>query len=96
VAKYKLSPDAADDIERLFLFGIDRFGVNQATKYLSGLEIRLDQIAHTPATYPKVSHIRPGYCRSVYGVHTIYFRTIESCNQIEISRVIGREHLEDL
>ena len=69
MAEYKLSQDASDDIERLFLFGIDRFGVNQATKYLGGLEIRLDQMAHSSATYPKVSHIRLGYRRSVFGVH---------------------------
>ena len=38
---YQLTPDAAEDIERLFLFGIERFGVKQATKYIDGLEKRL-------------------------------------------------------
>ncbi|MFS1701383.1 hypothetical protein [Alteromonas sp. AMM-1] len=39
--RYQLTPDAAEDIERLFLFGIERFGVKQATKYLDGFQLRL-------------------------------------------------------
>ncbi|MBL52980.1 MULTISPECIES: type II toxin-antitoxin system RelE/ParE family toxin [Marisediminitalea] len=93
--RYQLTPDAAEDIERLFLFGIERFGVQQATKYLDGLQLRLLQIAESPQTYPMVEHIRTGYRRSVYGVHAIYFRTIDE-EAVEISRVIGRELLDAL
>lgn len=95
MAQYQLSPDAAEDIERLFLFGIDRFGASQATKYLDGLETRLEHIASSPATYPDVAHIRAGYRRSVYGVHSIYFRELDN-HSVEITRIIGREHLESL
>jgi toxin ParE1/3/4 len=92
MSQYKLSPDAAEDIERIFLFGIERFGAILATKYLDGLEMRLAQIAQVPATYPEVSQIRVGYRRSVYGVHSIYYRELDN-NTVEITRVIGREHL---
>lgn len=92
---YQLTPDAAEDIERLFLFGIERFGVKQATKYIDGLKLRLQHIAESPKTYPLVEHIRIGYRRSVYGVHAIYYRAIDN-EAVEITRVIGREHLDAL
>ncbi|HCB16062.1 MAG TPA: type II toxin-antitoxin system RelE/ParE family toxin [Alteromonas sp.] len=92
---YQLTPDAAEDIERLFLFGIERFGVKQATKYIDGLEKRLVDIAKSPETYPSVEQIRINYRRSVYGVHSIFYRVIDS-HSVEITRVIGREHLDSL
>jgi len=92
---YKLSPDAVDDIERLFTFGIDRFGVSQASKYIDGLEERLTKIANSPTFYPKVTHIKQGYRRSVYGIHSIYYRQLDK-SRIEIMRVIGREHMAQL
>lgn len=95
MAQYYLSPDAAEDIERLFLFGIERFGAQQATKYIDGLEKRLEHIANSPVVYPDVAHIRAGYRRSVYGVHSIYFREIGS-HGVEIIRIIGREDLQNI
>ena len=91
MAHYKLSPDAAEDIERLFLFGIEYFGTVQATTYLDGLELRLTKIGQTPTIYPQVTHIRAGYRRSVYGVHSIYYREVD-IDTVEIIRIIGREH----
>ena len=57
--------------------------------------MRLAQIAQAPATYPEVSQIRVGYRRSVYGVHSVYYRELDS-NTVEITRVIGREAFKSL
>lgn len=96
MAQYYLSSDAAEDIERLFLsLGIELFGAQQATKYIDGLEKRLEHIANSPVVYPDVAHIRSGYRRSVYGVHSIYFREIDG-HSVEIVRIIGREGLQKI
>lgn len=90
--RYHLSEAADADLERLYEWGIDRFGMNAADQYYDGLIARLGQIADTPQLWQGVDHIRAGYRRSVYGAHSIYYR-IEA-NGVLIVRVLGRESLE--
>src|SRR3546814_17940579 len=89
MASYSLSQLAAEDIRRLYRHGIEKFGLAQADGYLDGLFSRFDAIAESPALYPRVDHIRPGYRRSVYGVHSIYYRA--EGTGVEIMRILGRE-----
>lgn len=89
MADYSLSRFAEEDIRRLYRYGIERFGLIQADGYFNGLFARFDTIAESPSLYPKVDHIRPGYRRSVYGVHSIYYRAAGTA--VEIMRVLSRE-----
>lgn len=74
---------------RLYRRGITEFGLAQADRYFDGLIARFDRIAGDPSLYAAVDHIRPGYRRSVYGTHSVYYR-IEG-RGVEIMRVLGRE-----
>jgi len=74
MARYELSCAAASDLESIFEFGIDNFGLTQALEYTSGLKQRFGQIAERTEVYPAIEHIRPGYRRSVYKSHTIYYQ----------------------
>lgn len=89
MANYELSADAEDDIRRLYRFGIENFGLAQADSYFDGLFARFDRLAEDPFLYRAVDEIREGYRRSVYGVHSIYYRLVD--NRVEIMRVLGRE-----
>jgi toxin ParE1/3/4 len=71
--RYRLSEAADADLESLYEWGIDRFGVNAADRYFEGLIARLGEIADTPQLWPEVDHIRAGYRRSVYVAHAIYY-----------------------
>lgn len=94
MAAYSLSQLAEEDIRRLYRYGIESFGLVQADSYFDGLFARFDAIAESPMLYPQVDHIRPGYRRSVYGVHSIYYRAAGAT--VEIMRVLGREDPETL
>ncbi len=74
MANYKLTLAADADIDRLFAFGFETFGLEQAEKYVSGLYEHLDNLANYPKSWPTVEHIRKGYRRSVYKTHSIYYR----------------------
>ncbi|HBC06429.1 MAG TPA: type II toxin-antitoxin system RelE/ParE family toxin [Rhodospirillaceae bacterium] len=89
MASYRLSLAAEDDLARLYRRGITEFGLAQADRYFDGLIARFDRIAGDPSLYAAVDHIRPGYRRSVYGTHSVYYR-IEG-RGVEIMRVLGRE-----
>lgn len=88
--RYRLSEAADADLESLYEWGIDRFGVNAADRYYDGLIARLGEIADTPQLWPEVDHIRAGYRRSVYVAHAIYYRV--EASGVMIMRVLGRQN----
>lgn len=89
MASYSLSFAAEEDIRRLYRFGIETFGLSQADQYYDELFERFERIAASPRLYSAVDHIRPGYRRSVYGVHSIYY-VIEE-DGVRIMRLLSRE-----
>lgn len=90
MAYYKITPEANDDIERIWFFGLERFGLVQADKYYYDLMGHFAELADTPLRYPAVDHIRHGYRRSVYGSHSVYYRL--HAEYVEIMRIIGQEN----
>ncbi|MCG7532329.1 type II toxin-antitoxin system RelE/ParE family toxin [Psychrobium sp. MM17-31] len=91
MAAYRLSRAADQDIENLFEYGIDNFGLLAAKLYLEGLVKRFDEIALNPLHYPAVDHIRIGYRRSVYATHSIYFKWNDE--QVDIMRILRAENI---
>lgn len=89
MAEFSLSELAAEDVARLYRHGIIHFGPVQADSYYDALFSRFEQISEMPALYPLVDFIRPGYRRSVFGGHSIYYRLMEA--GVRIERVLGRE-----
>lgn len=89
MAAYRLSAAAVDDLKRLYRHGIEQFGIAQADSYFDGLFDRFDKLCENPRLYPAVDPIRPGYRRSVFGVHSIYYRLLG--DTVEVMRVMGRE-----
>lgn len=91
MAKYRLTGAADRDLEQLFEYGIDNFGLSKAKSYVDGLIVQFHDIAENPLHYQAVEHIRPGYRRSVYGKHTIYYLISDDC--IDIMRILRSENL---
>ena len=91
MAGYELTYAADQDFENIFEFGLDIFGVDQASRYQNGMMQRFAKLAEQPKLYPTVDHIRASYRRSVYGSHSIYYR-IES-QGIVIVRILGQQDL---
>ncbi len=86
---YRLSDKACTDLYRLYEYGVRTFGLQQADKYYDGIIARFQELADNPRRYPAVDHIRKGYRRSVFGVHSIYYTILD--DEILITRVLGRE-----
>lgn len=74
MAIYRLSQRADQDFFDIYVFGVMNFGLEQAEAYAAGMQARFAQIADKPRLYQAVDDIRPGYRRSVYGSHAIYYR----------------------
>lgn len=88
--KYKLNVKAEEDIIRIFEFGINRFGINQANLYYEMLFDCFMKIAGNPFLFPEAYRFRQGYRYCVCGVDTIFYR-IQS-DEVEIMAIIGRQN----
>ncbi len=91
---YKLSKEADDDLDRLFDYGIDQFGFEQARAYVNGMKERFSEMIETPLLWQAVDSIRTGYRRSVYESHSIYYRI--NYGEILIVRILGRQDPQKL
>lgn len=89
MATYKLSPDAEDDLFRIWVYGSKKFGIAQADKYYKAFFHQFDLIAKDPFLFPSVDYIKKGYRRGVSGVDSIYYRI--NGDIIEIMAIIGRQ-----
>lgn len=98
MADLRLSAAAAADLEEIATYGFETFGPEQTLRYRDGLKIRLAQIAQNPLLFQAVDEIRPGYRRSVYESHAIYYR-IDDHGGVLVVRILGRQdvirHLPD-
>ena len=89
MAYYEIAAEANNDLDRIWFFGLERFGVVQADNYYHVLISHFTELAEMPLRYPAVDHIRQGYRRSVCGSHSVYYRIHPEF--VEIMRVIGQE-----
>lgn len=92
MANYRLSPNAEDDLERIWFYGLDTWGLDAANDYIRKLYKRFQDIADAPRKYPAVDDIRAGYRRSVFKSDSIFYRI--NGDDIEVMAVIGQQDLK--
>ncbi len=93
MAKYRLSNEAKEDLIRIHLYEVEKFGITQADKYFDEFFEYFDIIAQRPFAFESVDYIKKGYRRCVCGVDSIYYR-IEN-GTVEIMAIIGRQDLNN-
>lgn len=86
---YKLSVRALKDVEQLFLYSIEKFGVQQAENYVQTLEQTFQLLADFPTIGRNAGHIRPELRAHAHQSHTIYYRI--KTNHIFIVRVLSNK-----
>jgi toxin ParE1/3/4 len=74
MAEYRLTPAAERDLEAIWTFTVQRWGVEQANRYTDFLAAVFAELAQSPKTAPACDHIRHGYRRRSVERHMIYFR----------------------
>ena len=74
MADYRLAPAAERDLENIWRYTREQWGVEQASRYIDILETTFAGLAESPQSAPACDHIRPGYRRRSVARHTVYFR----------------------
>lgn len=94
MADYRLSEEAKDDLIRIYQYGVKRFGMSQADRYLNNLFNCFDMIAERPFSFESVDQIKAGYRRCVCGSDSILFRLNQET--VEIMAIVGRQDLSKI
>ncbi|MBC3386931.1 type II toxin-antitoxin system RelE/ParE family toxin [Pseudomonas sp. SWRI179] len=74
MAEYRLTPAAEHDLEVIWTYTAQQWGVAQANRYIDIITTAFSELAQQPKTAPACDHIRPGYRRWSVERHMIYFR----------------------
>jgi len=72
--EYRLAPEAKRDMEAIWLYTLDEWGLEQANRYTDELTVSFGNLAENPQHGTACDYIRQGYRRAESGRHMIYFR----------------------
>ena len=86
MTRFLLSPRAQSDIEEIWDYTDERWGPEQAEKYVRVLQQAFETIARDPRRGRPSDDIRVGYRRYSVGSHVIFFRVIGG--EIDVVRVL--------
>lgn len=71
---YRFSKLARLDLIEIAEYTVDRWGLNQAERYLNGLDETFRRLVESPRMGRLCDQIRPGYRRVEHGKHVVIYR----------------------
>lgn len=74
MAEYRLTPAAERDLEIVWTYTAQRWGVAQANRYVDTIIAAFSELVQQPKIAPACDHVRTGYRRRSVERHMIYFR----------------------
>ena len=86
--KYKLSKEAARDLENIWLYTVETWSEEQADRYYNLLLDEIEYVAEKPRVGKDQGHIREGYLRIRVKSHYIFYKINLGENLIEIMRIL--------
>ncbi|QPH39645.1 type II toxin-antitoxin system RelE/ParE family toxin [Pedobacter endophyticus] len=86
--RYKISDEAQNDIENIWLYTFETWSAGQADKYYNLLLDEIEYLAENPEAGKKYDHVRKGYLRSNIQSHIIFYKINQEENAIEIIRIL--------
>jgi toxin ParE1/3/4 len=89
--KYRISKEALKDLEKLWLYTIETWSLEQADRYLNLLMDEIEYLSENPKSGNDYSHIRKGYFRSRVKSHFIFYKIDLKDNELEIIRILHQQ-----
>jgi len=86
--KYKLSKEAAKDLENIWLYTFEHWSREQADRYYDLLLDEVEYVANNPHAGKDYGHVREGYSRTRVKSHYIFYRKNSGEDVIEIIRIL--------
>ena len=74
--RYVLSPRAQADIEAIWDYSSEHWGIEQAEAYTREIRERIEEVAARPEIGRDCSDIRTGYHKISCGSHVVFYRLV--------------------
>ena len=85
---YKISFEAYEDIEGIWLYTFENWSITQADRYINLIFDEIEYLSNNPNSGRDCSHIRKGYRCSKVNSHLVFYRIKGKDGNIEIIRVL--------
>ena len=85
---YKISIEAKNDIEKIWLYTFENWSLEQADRYFDLIMDEIEYIAENPNSGKDFSDVRKGYLRTRIKSHFIFYKVNKKQNEVEIIRVL--------
>lgn len=85
---YKISIQASEDIENIWLYTFQNWSLGQADRYVNLIFDEIEYLADNPDAGRDFNHIRKNYRCSKVKSHLIFYRLMSKQTDIEIIRVL--------
>jgi toxin ParE1/3/4 len=88
---YKISKEASNDIEKIWLYTIETWSAEQADRYLNLIFDEIEYLCQKPNSGSDFSHVRKDYLRSRVKSHFIFYKINEKQSELEIIRILHQQ-----
>ncbi|MBU4538150.1 MAG: type II toxin-antitoxin system RelE/ParE family toxin [Weeksellaceae bacterium] len=89
--EYKISNEAANDLEKIWLYTVDIWSTEQADHYLNLIMDEIEYIAEHPKSGKDYHEIRKGYFRTRVKSHFIFYKINLKKAEVEIIRILHQQ-----
>jgi len=88
---YKISNEAQNDLENIWLYTFENWSTEQADRYYNLILDEIEYLAENREVGKDYSHVRKDYLRSKVKSHFIFYKINKKENLIEIIRVLHQQ-----
>jgi len=89
--KYKISQEALNDLENIWLYTFKTLSSKQADRYYNLVFDEIEYLSENPNSGKEYIVIRKGYLRSKVKSHLIFYKINQKNNEIEIIRILHEQ-----
>lgn len=86
MSRFVLSPRAQADVDEIWNYTAQRWGDDQAERYLRGIADAVALIAETPERGRPCDHVREGYRKYPVGSHVLFYRM--TARGVDVVRIL--------
>lgn len=83
---YKISQEANNDLEKIWLYTYENWSIEQADRYINLIFNEIEYIALNPENGENYSHVRKKYYKTRVKSHFIFYKSKKQ--EIEIIRIL--------
>lgn len=87
MSRYLLSPAARADLDEIWDYTCQRWGIEQAEDYLRQLQRSIERAADDPRIGETIDQVRPGYLKLASGSHVVFYR-LTADSAVDVIRIL--------